>query len=34
MAESLKFDNGWLVLPHTLLDMWLVVHAGMIVIPR
>ena len=26
-VSQLKFENGWLILSHTLLGMWLLIHA-------
>ena len=31
-AEPLKFGNGYLISAHTLLSMWLLIHAGIKVI--
>ena len=33
-AGPLKVENGWIILSHTLLGTWLLVHAGIKVNPR
>ena len=33
LAQPLKFGNGWVTSSHTLLDMWLLIHAGIKVTP-
>ena len=32
-ATPLKFENGWIILSHTLLGMWLAIQAGIKVNP-
>ena len=34
MVQPLKFRNGWVISSHTLLGMWLLIHAGIKVKPR
>ena len=34
MVQPLKFGNGYVILSHILLSMWLLIHAGIKVKPR